>query len=567
MTETDTAPMERLEKCPTGITGFDEITFGGLPKGRPTLIAGGAGSGKTMFGMEFIVNGVTRYDEPGIYVTFEERKRDLAKNFASVGFDLNGLVADGKLVIDHIPLSHTDYQETGDFDLEGLFIRLNTHVKKIGAKRIVLDTIEVLFSTFKDHATIRAELQRLFGWFKDNGLTAVITGEAGTATLTRYGLEEYVADCVIYLDNRVEDQMSTRRLRIIKYRGSTHGLDEYPYLIDTDGVNVLPISSLGLTATAPISRVSTGIPRLDTMLSAGGYYRGSSILVSGEPGTGKTSVAAAFAAAAVARGEKCVYFAFEESEAQIIRNMKSIGIDLTPGVESGLLKFVCARPTQYGLEIHLATMHKTIQDLKPDVIAVDPISNLIAVGTDRQVKAMLTRLIDFLKMKEITSLYTDLTDANRVSESTRIGVSSLMDSWLLVGYVEGNGERNRILNILKSRGMSHSNQVREFVLSDNGIDLIDVYTSGEKVLTGAARLAQASREVGEAAQRRNERELTRQIYETKKKSIEAEIARLQADLLLADTRYGSETDENAANDARFARAETAMKQHRGGDTD
>ena len=559
--------MQHLEKCATGISGFDEITFGGLPKGRPTLIAGSAGSGKTMFGMEFIVNGVTRYDEPGIYVTFEERKCDLAQNFASVGFDLNGLVADGKLVIDHIPLSETDYQETGDFDLEGLFIRLNTHVKKTGAKRIVLDTIEVLFATFKDHAVIRTELQRLFGWFKDNDLTAVITGEAGSGTLTRYGLEEYVADCVIYLDNRVDDQIATRRLRIIKYRGSTHGLDEYPYLIDSDGVNVLPISSLGLAATAPTRRISTGIPRLDTMFSAGGYYCGSSVLISGEAGTGKTSMAATFAAAAVAREEKCLYFAFEESEAQIIRNMKSIGVDLTPGVKSGLLKFVCGRPTQYGLEMHLATMHKTIRDFEPDVIVVDPISNLIAVGTDRQVKAMLTRLIDYLKMNEITSLYTDLTDGNRVSESTRIGISSLMDSWLLVGYIEGNGERNRTLNILKSRGMSHSNQVREFVLSDDGIDLIDVYTSGEKVLTGAARLSQVSKEEGEALRRRNEREMNRQIYETKKKSVEAEIARLQADLLLANSRYASEMDEIAANSERIADAESAMRQHRGADSD
>jgi len=567
MTETQSAYLKHLEKSATGISGFDEITFGGLPKGRPTLIAGSAGSGKTMFGMEFIVNGVTRYDEPGIYVTFEERKRDLEQNFASVGFDLNSLVADGNLIIDHIPLNQTDYQETGAFDLEGLFIRLNAHVKKIGAKRIVLDTVEVLFATFKDHATIRSELQRLFGWFKDNDLTAVITGEAGSGTLTRYGLEEYVADCVIYLDNRVDDQIATRRLRIIKYRGSTHGLDEYPYLIDSDGVNVLPISSLGLASTAPTRRISTGIPRLDTMFSAGGYYRGSSVLVSGEAGTGKSSMAATFAAAAVARGEKCVYFAFEESEAQIIRNMASIGIDLKTGVESGLLQFFCTRPTQYGLEIHLATMHKIIQDIRPDVIVVDPISNLIAVGSDRQVKAMLTRLIDYLKMKEITSFYTDLTNGNMVSESTRVGISSLMDSWLLVGYIEGNGERNRTLNILKSRGMSHSNQVREFVLSDAGIDLIDVYISGEKVLTGAARLAQTAKEEGEALQRHNERELNRRIFETKKKSIEAEIARLQADLLLADTRYSSEMDVNAANDERIADVANAMRQHRGADPD
>ena len=556
---------ETLKKCPTGITGFDEITFGGLPQGRPTLIAGGAGSGKTMFAMEFIVNGITIYDEPGIYVTFEERQTDLVQNFASVGFDLNQLVDDGRLIIDNISLNRTDYQETGEFDLDGLFIRLNMHVKKIGAKRVVLDTVEVLFSTFSEHAIIRSELQRLFGWFKENDLTAVITGEAGTASLTRYGLEEYVADCVILLDNRIEDQAATRRLRIIKYRGSIHGLDEYPYLIDRDGVSVLPLSSLGLQSSAPAERVSSGIPRLDTMFSNEGYYRGSSILISGEAGTGKSSMAAAFAAAAVARGERCLYFAFEESEAQIIRNMTSIGIDLKPGVESGLLRFYCSRPTCYGLEMHLAIMHKIIKDQNPDVIVVDPISNLINAGSDRQVKAMLTRLIDFLKMKEVTSLYTDLTRGGMVAESTQVMISSLMDTWLLVGYVEGNGERNRTLSILKSRGMSHSNQLREFVLSDNGIDLVNVYASGNIVLTGAARLAQQSKEEWDLVRFQRERELNHQIFEEKEKSIEAQIAKLQAELLLEKTRYRLVEEETEESTRSIIETRKKMEQHRGAD--
>lgn len=567
MTENKIVPLEALEKSPTGINGFDEITLGGLPKGRPTLIAGGAGSGKTMFGMEFIVNGITKYDEPGIYVTFEERQKDLAQNFASVGFDLNQLVADEKIIIDHINLNRADYQETGEFDLDGLFIRLDMHAKKIGAKRIVLDTVEVLFSTFSEHAIIRSELQRLFGWFKDNGLTAIITGEAGAATLTRYGLEEYVADCVIFLDNRIEGQTATRRLRIIKYRGSTHGLDEYPYLIGSDGVNVLPISSLGLQSTAPTERISSGIPRLDTMFSGEGYFRGSSILVSGEAGTGKSSVAAAFAAATVARGEKCVYFAFEESEAQIVRNMASIGIDLKPGIESGLLTFFCARTTQYGLEMHLAMMHETIRDPNPKVIIMDPISNLITSGTDRQVKAMLTRLIDFLKMKEITSLYTDLSSGSQSADSARTAISSLMDSWLLVGYVEGNGERNRILNVLKSRGMSHSNQVREFVLSDDGIDLINVYASGDKVLTGAARMAQQSKEAGEILSFQKERELNQQVFEEKEKSIEAQIAKLHAELVLEKTRYRLEGEEEEKTTTNMTETRKKMKEHRGVDSE
>ncbi len=567
MTAQNSLSLKVLEKCATGIIGFDEITVGGLPRGRPTLIAGGAGSGKTMFGMEFIVNGITNYNEPGIYVSFEERETDLAQNFASIGFDLDQLVADKKIIIDHIPLIRTGYQETGEFDLEGLFIRLNMHAKKIGAKRIVLDTVEVLFSTFSEHAIIRSELQRLFGWFKENNLTAVITGEAGTTSLTRYGLEEYVADCVIYLDNRIKDQIATRRLRIIKYRGSTHGLDEYPYLIDRDGINVLPISSLGLQSSAPAERISTGIPQLDTMFSARGYYRGSSILISGGAGSGKTSIAAAFAAAAVARGERCVYFAFEESEAQIIRNMASIGINLKPGVKSGLLSFFCSRSTQYGLEMHLAMMYKILEDLNPDVIVMDPISNLITAGTDWQVKGMLTRLIDYLKMKEITSLYTDLTRGGEVAETTQEGVSSLMDTWLLVGSVEGNGERNRTLNILKSRGMSHSNQMREFILSDDGIDLINVYTSGEKVLTGAARLAQQSQEEEEQIRSRRERELNSRVFEEKVKNIEAHIGKLQAEMTLEKIRYGLEGEDAEETDQLITDARRVMEGHRGADSE
>ena len=565
MTEEKNPATRPIEKSPTGIDGFDEITFGGLPKNRPTLIAGGAGSGKTMFGMEFIVKGATKYNEPGIYITFEERKTDLAHNFASVGYDLNRLSAENKMIIDHIHLNRADYQETGEYDLDGLFIRLEMYAKKIGAKRIVLDTIEVLFSTFSDHATIRSELQRLFGWLKDKGLTAIITGEAGTDTLTRYGLEEYVADCVIYLDNRIEKQIATRRMRIIKYRGSTHGLDEYPYLIGTKGISVIPLSSLGLQSSAPKERISTGISRLDTMFGARGYYRGSSVLVSGDAGTGKSSMAAAFAAAAVKRGEKCLYFSFEESEAQIIRNMSSIGLDLGQGIKSGLLNFICSRPTQYGLEMHLAQMHRKIQEIKPDVIIVDPVSNLISAGDERQVRAMLTRLIDLLKMKEITSVYTDLTKGGMAKETTNIGISSLMDTWLLVGYVEGNGERNRTLSILKSRGMSHSNQVRELVISDSGIDLEDVYVTGEKVLTGAARLAQQANEAWEQIRISKETELKQKAYEERKKSIMAQIAGLQAELLLEEAKNHLDDELSAEELKIFSDAQMKMEEHRGAD--
>jgi len=418
----------------------------------------------------------------------------------------------------------------------------------------------VLFSTFSEHAILRSELQRLFGWLKDKGLTAVITGEKGNGTLTRYGLEEYVADCVIFLDNHIENQIATRRLRIVKYRGSTHGLDEYPYLIDVDGVSVLPTTSTGLLASASSHRISSGIPRLDSMFSAKGYYRGSAVLVSGESGAGKTTVAAAFAAAAVARGEKCIYFAFEESRAQIIRNMASVNINLQSAVDSGLLTFSCVRPSQYGLEMHLATMHRIILKLNPAVVVVDPMSSLISAGNRLQVKAMLNRLIDFLKMQEITSLYTDLTAGKKISESTSSEVSSLMDTWLLVGYVAGNGERNRIFNILKSRGMSHSNQMREFVLSDNGVDLIDVYISGDKVMTGAGRISQ---QVKEEQRIHKERELNMQVANEKEKNIEAQIAALKAELMLEKARYRLSGEEATEKNGITADAQTAMGKHRG----
>lgn len=517
-----------LAKCPSGIRGLDEITAGGLPAGRPTLVVGGPGCGKTMFAIEFLVRGATEYDEPGVFVAFEETAGDLAKNSASIGFDLDDLVARNKMVIDHIHIEPAEIEETGEYDLEGLFIRLGHAIDAIGAKRVVLDTVEVLFSGFMDHAILRAELRRLFRWLKDKGVTAIITGEAGEKTFSRYGLEEYVADCVIALDNRVVNQIATRRLRIVKYRGSTHGMDEYPFLIDSDGFSVIPVTSLALNHEVSSERVSSGIARLDTMLD-GGYYRGSSILVSGIAGTGKTSVAASFTYAACARGERCLYFAFEESEGQMIRNMRSIGIDLGQWTEEELLLFHATRPTIYGLEMHLAMMHKLVSEFQPDVVVVDPISNLVSVGSDLQVRSMITRLIDFLKASQITALFTDLTMGGTSAESTEVRVSSLMDTWLLLGYVEGNGERNRVLNLLKSRGMAHSNQMREFILSNDGIHLTDVYVGPEGVLTGAARIALEAKTNAAAVLRTQELDARTQAVQRRREAMEAKIAALRAE--------------------------------------
>jgi circadian clock protein KaiC len=477
--------LELLPKSLTGIPGMDEITGGGLPQGRPTLVAGAAGCGKTLFAMEFLVNGATHYDEPGVFVSFEENAEELAQNVASLGFDLKKLSKQKKLIIDYVRVERSEIEEAGEYDLDGLFIRLGHAIDSIGARRVVLDTIEVLFSALSNQGILRAELQRLFRWLKDKGVSAVITAERGDGTITRFGLEEYVADCVILLDHRVNEQMSTRRLRIVKYRGTLHGTNEYPFLITKDGISVLPITSIGLDHKAPAGRVSTGIKELDEMLGGKGYYRGSSILLSGTAGTGKSSLAAAFVDAACQRGERCLYFSFEESTEQIIRNMRSIGINLSPHVKKGSLQFHVARPTLYGLEMHLITIHELIKQHKPDVVVLDPITDFFAVGSHAEVKAVLTRIIDFLKANQITALFTSYTEEDTPNESV-VGVSSLIDTWISLRNLENRGERQRGLFILKSRGMPHSNQIRSFNLTDGGIKIGALDLAGRRAELNSA---------------------------------------------------------------------------------
>lgn len=519
----------RLLKCPTGIKGLDEITGGGLPRGRPTLVCGGAGCGKTLFATEFLVRGATLFDEPGVFMSFEETGAELAKNVASLGFDLAGLVRRKKIALDYVYIERSEIQETGDYDLEGLFVRLNHAIDSIGAKRVVLDTLEALFAGLPNEAILRAELRRLFRWLKDKGVTAVITAERGREQLTRHGLEEYVSDCVILLDHRVLDQIATRHLRVVKYRGAMHGTNEFPFLVGDHGISVLPVTSLGLNHKVSSARISTGIPRLDAMLSGRGFFRGSSILLTGTPGTGKTSVAACFAQAAARRGERTIFFSFEESPNQIVRNMSSIGLRLEPLIERGLLKFHSARPTLCGLEMHLATMFKEIASFKPAVIVVDPITSLLAAGSDSETKGMVTRLIDYLKGGQVTSLFTSLTHGGRALEQSEIAMSSLMDSWLLLQDIEGNGERNRVLYVLKARGMAHSNQVREFLISNRGIDLVDAYIGPSGVLTGASRVAQAAREKAEALAGQQEAGRRKRELQRKRVALERQIGGLRSE--------------------------------------
>ena len=524
-----------LPKTPTGIEGFDEITLGGLPKGRPTLVAGNAGCGKTLFGMEFLARGALQFNEAGVMMSFEESAEELIRNFSSLGFKVNDLIDQKKLHVEYVAIERNEIEETGEYDLEGLFIRLDYAIKSIGAKRVVLDTIEALFSGIPNEAIVRAELRRLFRWLKSRSVTAIITGEKGAHTITRHGLEEYVADCVIVLDHTIVERSATRRMRVVKYRGSNHGTDEFPFLIQETGISVIPITSLSLEHIASTERISTGINRLDAMLDGKGFYRGSSILVSGTAGTGKSTLAAHFATTACRRKEKVLFFAFEESGNQIARNMLSVGIDLAPFIKNKTLKVHAARPTAFGLETHLATMHTIINDFKPDVIVVDPISNLITSGAIVDVKSMLIRLIDFIKVNRISAMYTEIITGES-SRSTDVEVSSLMDAWILLKTLENNGERNRGIYVLKARGIRHSNQIREFIITSKGIKIVDAYTGPTDVLTGTARVAQEAQHKVSQILRTQETERKRRVLKRKEQMLASEIALLQF-------KYESEKDE------------------------
>jgi circadian clock protein KaiC len=554
-----------LPKSPTSIQGLDEITGGGIPKGRPTLVCGGAGCGKTLLAMEFLVRGATQYHEPGAFISFEETEKELTANVASLGFDLEDLVKRNKIWLEHIHVDRSELEQSGEYDLEGLFIRIHLAIESIGAKRIVLDTVESLFSALPNPQILHAELRRLFRWLKKKGVTTIVTAERGDGTLTRQGLEEYVSDCVILLDHRVNDQSSIRRLRIVKYRGSTHGTNEYPFLIDEEGFSVLPVTSLGLNYGSSQGRISSGIPRLDTMLSGKGYFRGSTVLVSGTAGTGKTSIAAQFVQAACKRGERVLFFTFEESPSQLVRNMRSIGIDFEPWIKKKLLQFHATRPTLYGLETHLTTCIKLINKFNPGVVVLDPINAFVMGENQTEVKTMLLRLVDYLKMKKITAFCTSLTSAAESMESTDMYISSLIDTWLLLRDIEIGGERNRGLYVLKSRGMAHSNQIREFRLTNHGIELLDVYVGADGVLTGSARLSREAKDEAEQLMRKQEIGRNQVGLERKREAMEAQILVLRSEFAAEESEALKAIGIEKARIQRITQDRARMAKNRKGD--
>jgi circadian clock protein KaiC len=554
-----------LPKAPTGIQGLDEITEGGLPRGRPTLVCGSAGCGKTLLAVEFLVRGATLYDEPGVFMAFEESAEELTQNVRSLGFDLDALAAEKKISVDFVRVERGEIEETGDYDLEGLFVRLGHAIDSIGAKRVVLDTIETLFSGLSNVSILRAELRRLFRWLKTKGVTAVVTGERGEKQLTRQGIEEYVSDCVILLDHRVMDDVSTRRLRVVKYRGTAHGTNEYPFLIDKDGITVLPITSLRLEHTASAERVSSGVERLDAMLGGQGFFRGSTVLVSGTAGSGKSSLAAHVADAACERGECCLYFAFEESPGQIIRNMRSIGLDLAQWVDQGLLHFHAIRSSIHGLEMHLSSFYKLIGELKPGVVIIDPVGSLTHAGSRKDAAAMLTRLIDFLKVQNITAFLTSLISGAQALETTDSDVSSLVDTWIFLRDLELGGERKRAMYVLKSRGMAHSNQIREFLLTDHGIELVDVYLGPEGVLTGSARQSQEARERTADEARGNQVAARRRARERKRDALDARIAAMRKQFDIEEKEAEQLAAQDSIEERVLAADRTAMAASRRAD--
>jgi len=556
-----TEAAQPLAKARTGITGLDEVTFGGLPAGRPTLICGGPGCGKTLLATTFLVNGAVMFNEPGVFMSFEESGDDLIQNVASLGYDLGALVARKKIAIDFVRVERSEIEESGEYDLEGLFVRLDFAIKTVGAKRVVLDTLEVLFAGLGDTQILRAEIRRLFAWLKERHVSAIITAEQGAGTLTRFGIEEYVSDCVMLLDNRVSNQITTRRLRVVKYRGSAHGTNEYPFLIDAQGVSVLPVTSAGLAHSASDVVISTGIPGLNQMLGAGGFYTGTSILVSGTAGTGKTSLAAHFVESVCARGERCLYFAFEESPAQIIRNMRSIGLDLQPRVDAGLLRFEAARPSLFGLEMHLARMYREIEEFAPAAAVLDPISALR--GETGDVHSMLLRVVDLLKSRGITAFLTDLLSVEGMDKADA-GMSSLMDTWLSLVQLESNGERNRGIYVLKSRGMNHSNQIREYQLTSQGVKLVDAYLGSDGVLTGSARIAQEMVDAAAAVRRAQDNERKHRDIERKRAALERQIAELRAELESEEEEARKSLQHDEELEKRLKAERHAMAIQRGG---
>lgn len=551
-----------LRKAPTGIPGLDEITEGGLPAGRPTLICGSAGCGKTLFGLHFLVRGALEHGEPGVFIAFEEREQDLIQNVASLGFDLSDLMQRQLLAIDHIHVDRMEIEESGEYDLEGLFLRLEAAIDSVGAKRVVIDTLETIFGAFSNYAILRSELRRLFYWLKEKGVSTIVTAERGEGVLTRHGLEEYVSDCVILLDHRVRDQVSTRRIRVVKYRGTSHQTNEFPFLIDASGITVVPITSVGLNHPVSDERVTSGVAKLDVMLG-GGLYRGSTILVSGTAGTGKSSLAAHFAHARCQAGERCLYVSYEESPQQIQRNMGSIGLDLAEAQRQGLLHFLSLRATSHGFESHLALLHKHIETVNPSAVILDPVGTFVDSGVQGDALVMLVRLIDTLKGRGVTILLNSLTHAGDALERTEIAVSSMVDTWLLLKQLESNGERNRCIYVLKSRGMAHSNQIREFSITQHGIDLIEPYVGPEGVLTGTARAIQEVRDQLEVEERNAEEQRQERLIARKQEVLEQKIAALRAEFAAEEIELKQQVSSAGATRRAWSEERSRARAARG----
>jgi circadian clock protein KaiC len=554
-----------LDKAASGLEGLDEITLGGLPRGRPTLVYGGPGCGKTLFGIQFLARGAAQHHEPGVFLAFEESIDDVKQNAQALGYDFRALIDQKLLALEHAVIDPAREIGHGEYDLDALFMRLARAVDSLSAKRLVLDSPEVLIRQDADKAAIKESSERLFRWLRNRGVTSIVTAAEGNGG-SRHGFEEYIADCVVRLDHRLDQQVSTRTLRVIKYRGSAHGTNEYPFLIDQSGIRVLPVTSIGLNHQVSTERVSTGVSRLDTMLGGAGFFRGTTVMLSGTPGSGKSSLAAHYTDAACRRGERVLAFTYEESPRQITRNMKSIGLDLERWESQGLLRFIAARPSMYGLEMHLAIMLGAIAEFDPQSVIIDPISNLVRAGREREAQTMVVRLIDALKTRGITTILTHPTSGLPSADHTDLAISSIIDTWMFVQNLQNGGERNRALYILKSRGMAHSSQIREFVITGEGIELIDVYTGPDGVLTGTARASREAQDKAATRGRQQEIEREKRRIGRRRKAVEAQIAALEAELEAEELDSSRLIEHAEAREGQLSQDREEIARRRSADT-
>ena len=511
----------------TGVKGLDDVLGGGIPQGHAMLLVGKPGTGKSILSMEYLLHGIELHKENGVYISFEESEKQIISNAASFGWKFEEMVKKNKLAISYIDMQPEQMRTVGDYDLSALILRVKGAIKKVNARRVVIDGINNLLSTFDDERIIRSDLLRLIREIKEVNATIFITGERGHDSWSKMGFEEYLADGLMHLDNRTDGNYQTREIQVVKCRGINHYTGKSPFIINSEGMSIRPLITADFDYKVLKSRVSTGIADIDNMLGGKGLYRGSTVYITGPSGAGKTSISSSFANGACSRGERALFLAFEESSDQIIRNMKSIGLSLDKWVNEKLLYFYTARATTNSLEGHLDNIMTMVREVEPTCVVLDPISAFRPIANENETKLMLIRLNDYLRARKITTVFTALSSDGEYSEHADVQLSSIADTWIVVRIMDYKGERNNVMQLMKSRGMSHSRQMKEMYFTGNGLKLQNVYQGPEGVLTGAARIGQEKYEKLKEARNVIEIDKNRKKIERKKSLLEASIEALK----------------------------------------